>query len=133
MEKKRKIGRPLKYNEHILELTKDYLENHDHKYGDIVPTVAGLSLVLKVTKSTVYKWATEEKFKEFSDTLDEIQSKQEKTLISGGLMKEFDSAISRLMLSNHGYVQKSERDITTQGEKIQPLMVQFIDGEDTNT
>lgn len=123
-------GRPSKYSSKILELAEDYLENHDHKYGDVVPTVAGLALVLDVTKKTIYNWSEQEDNKEFLHTLDKIQQKQEKTLVSGGLMKEFDSAISRLMLSNHGYVQKSEADITSGGEKIQPLMVEFINAED---
>jgi hypothetical protein len=37
------------------------------------------------------------------------------------------------MLANHGYREKSETDITTGGEKIQPLMVKFIDNDDRDT
>ena len=122
-------GRPTKYSDEILELTKDYLDNHDHKYGDIVPTVAGLTLVLRVTRTTIYQWVKDEVDQEFSNTLDDIQEKQHKILVSGGLLKEFDSGIAKLMLHNHGYSTKTEQDITSGGEKIQPLMVKFI-GED---
>jgi len=100
------MARPTKYNEEILALAKDYLANYKAQ-GDAVPTVAGLSLVLGVTKATIYDWGSQEDKAEFSYTLRDIQAKQESELLNGGLSGGFNSVITKLMLSNHGYSDKS--------------------------
>lgn len=82
---------------------KEYAAKYD---GDEVPTIAGLACLLGVAKSTIYKWGDEDK--EFSDTLDALQAKQEQVLISKGLNSSFNSTITKLMLANHGYSEKTQ-------------------------
>ena len=101
-------GRPTKYSDAMLEAAQDYV---DGGYTT-VPTVAGLSLALNVTKSTVYKWGEEEGKEEFSDTLAKLQAVQENLLVSGGLSTEFSGTITKLMLSNHGYRETSATELS---------------------
>ena len=104
-------GRPLKYNDKVLKDTKNYLDNYG-KFGDAVPSIAGLACVLHIAKSTIYDWATHKEKKEFSDTLREIEARQEQKLVSMGLMGTFNPTITKLMLSNHGYHEKQEIEQT---------------------
>ena len=104
------MGAPTKYNDKIIEKTIDYIENFA-KYGEqIVPSIAGLCNILNVGKSTVYDWALQEDKKDFSDTLERLQQKQEILLLTGGLSNTYNSTITKLMLCNHGYSDKSEVD-----------------------
>lgn len=107
-----------------------------------LPTVVGLALYLGINKDTVYDWCKEEGFKElelvkdeagvlrnvpdttsqlraeFSDIVKEIEQEQEKWLINytaGGI---YQPKLSSMMLAKHGYAEKTETDITSQGEKI---------------
>ncbi len=55
---------------------------------------------------------------EFSDILENILTDQAKRLINGGLYNKFNSTITKLMLTKHGYVERSEQDITSKGEQL---------------
>ena len=112
------MARPSKYNPEIQAKADDYAQNF-MAYGDPVPTVAGLSDALDIARSTLYLW--QEQHPEFSDTLERIDRRQQKFLIAGGLTNEFNSAITKLMLHNHGYSDKSATDVTTQGEKVESV------------
>jgi hypothetical protein len=110
-------GRPTEYGLKILTKAKDYLTNYK-VYGDAIPSIAGLAVRLKISRSTVYDWAKHEDKKEFSYILDHILSDQERVLINKGLTNEFNSNITKLALGKHGYSDKSETDLTSKGEKI---------------
>lgn len=124
------IGRPTLLNEAMLEKAKYYLMDGFKEVKNIVPSVAGLCCYLGVSKSTVYEWASKEESnlkdpirKEFSDTLESIQVKQEMMLINGGLAQAYSAPITKLMLSNHGYSESVKQDVTTNGESVnKPLM-----------
>lgn len=109
-------GRPTDYGPRILKLTRDYIKNFASKYGDVVPTVAGLAVALDVGRQTIYDWASQEDKKEFAYTLETILSTQEKELISKSLTGTFNTTISKLMLANHGYREKT--DVTSGGKPI---------------
>ena len=85
---------------------------------DTIPSVVGLAVHLNVSKSTLYKWS-EDGHGTISDTLERCNDKQHIMLVSKGLTSEFNPTITKLMLSNHGYSEKTATDITTGGEKIQ--------------
>jgi hypothetical protein len=116
-------GRPTKYNETVQAKADDYARNPED-YGDVVPTAAGLSLILNVTKSTLYKWAEEHPI--FSDTLSSLNATQEKRLINGSLMGDYNATISKLMLSNHGYREKSEVDNLSSDGSMTPQKIERI-------
>ncbi len=110
------MARPTDYNDEILKKAQSYL--------DLLPedeethSIEGLADYINISRSNIYLWASQEDKKEFSDILERIREKQAKKLISKGLRGEFNASITKLMLSKHGYVEKSETDITSKGERI---------------
>lgn len=100
-------GRPTKYNNNILEKAKEYLVNYD-QYGHVIPSEAGLSDVLDVTRETIIQWSKDEDKKEFSYTLQKIKNKQELVAVNKGIKGEFNAAITKLILHNHGYTEKQQ-------------------------
>ena len=113
-----KNGRPTKYNETVQAKADDYARSPED-YGDVVPTAAGLSLVLNVNKDTLYEWA--KVHPSFSDTLKSLNAVQEKRLINGSLMGDYNAAISKLMLANHGYREKTEVDNKSTDGSMTPI------------
>lgn len=101
------MARPTKYNAKILEDAQYYLENYE-ELGDVIPTVAGLACELKIARDTVYDWASKPENSEFSDTVKQISVIQERKLIAGGLSSTMNAMITKLLLNNHGYSEKSD-------------------------
>ena len=105
-------GRPTKCTPDLLEKTRDYIENYKD-YGDLVPSVAGLSVEIGISRETAHKWKREaEIYPEFADMLIEMLSIQERKLLSGGLGGDMNSNITKLMLCKHGYSDKQETALT---------------------
>ena len=100
-----RIGRPTLYTDELLDKARAYLTDYI-MYEDMIPSIASLSLVLGVDRSTLYAW--EKEHKEFSYILSDIKAKQEKVLISKGLSGDFNSAITKLVLGKHGYHDKQD-------------------------
>lgn len=117
-----KVGRPTKYNKEMLEKAKLYVKDCK-EFGDTVPNMAGLCIALGINKVTAYDWAKQKSKKEFSNTLDELQLKQECLLLSGGLSGGFNAAITKLMLCNHGYSDKQEIDNTSSDGSATPTLI----------
>lgn len=105
--KNKKLGRPSKYAESLLK-AKEYLLGGYETFGDVVPSVAGLACYLGISRSRAYEYA--DKNPEFKDTLEAIKTLQENKLINKGLVGDFNATITKLMLANHGYSDKSEVD-----------------------
>ena len=119
-------GRPQEYNEDILVKAQEYIDScEDQEYERIktegdkstsyelsvkvkIPTIEGLAVYLKVSRSTIYDW--KEKFPEFSDILEQLLAIQGERLLSNGLSGTYNAKIAQLMLSKHGYVEKQEVD-----------------------
>ena len=120
-------GRPTKYGKDILEKTLDYIDHYDSKYDDLIPSIAGLSVVLGIARETVRAWGHEENKCDFSAMLDKLLSKQEKLLINGGLGGVMNATITKLVLAKHGYSDKQEVDHTTGGEKITAIERTIVD------
>lgn len=112
-------GRPTKLTEDIITKAREYdLEKN-------FPTVEDLALYLDISRSTLYKWKEENE--EFSDIVEKLLTTQAKQLITKGLKNEYNASITKLMLSGkHGYVEKSEQDITTKGESIKTNVPQEL-------
>lgn len=102
-------GRPSKYTPELIEAAKQYIvdyEKHDHA----IPSIAGLAVVLGVSRDTLHTWGNDEEKPEFSDILANLLSRQEQILVSKGLKGDFNSAITKLVLGKHGYSDKTEND-----------------------
>lgn len=116
-------GRPTKYNADIQRIADEYLDN----YTRVIPSVEDLSLHLDVAMSTIHKWAKE--YPEFSGTLDRIKKEQMLKVMDGGLMGDFNAAISKLVLHNHGYSDKTEVDNTSSDGSMaagKPMKIELI-------
>ncbi len=113
-------GRPTKYTKKFLEIARDYLENFEN-YDDVIPSIAGLAVVTKLSRETLHTWRHEEDKKEFSDIFGELLSKQERVLVNKGLSGDFNSAITKLVLGKHDYHDKADNVNTHQGPNGEPL------------
>lgn len=122
---KKLAGRPTKLVPAMREQTIDYLRDcADNKK---VPSHARLAVVLGVNKSTLYEWAKNDEA--FSNTLKDINTLQEATLVEGGLENKYNSTIVKLMLSNHGYSDKQEQTHTFTFNEDNKTR-KYIDAED---
>ena len=122
---KNKVGRPSKFAE-SLKKAKEYLMGGYETVGDVVPSVAGLACYLGISRSTAQEYAKENS--EFSGTLEAIKTLQENKLINKGLTGDFNPTITKLMLANHGYSDKSEVDNkSSDGSMSQnPTVIQLL-------
>ena len=106
-------GRPTKYCPDILDKARHYVDHHNEPpYNDPVPIIQGLALAIKVASSTVYLWGEDADRSEFSEILGEVMDKQAAGLLRGGLTGEFNSTITKLMLTKHDYSDKTESNHT---------------------
>jgi len=107
------MARPSKYDDETCDKAREYLANFIPTPFHAVPMIAGLAKHLKVSRDTVYEWASHPDKAEFSDIVGEIMTEQEMMLTSGGLMGTYHATIAKLMLSKHGYTDKVETKDTT--------------------
>jgi hypothetical protein len=114
------VGRPSGYSQEIIIKGLEYVANYD-KLGDVIPTIEGLAIHLGVSRKTLYNWSEDPEKVEFLHIFETCMAKQGRTLINKGLNGEFNSTVSKLMLSKHGYVEKTEIDATTKGESLNNL------------
>lgn len=125
MATKNKVGRPSKLAE-SLEKAKEYLMGGYEVVGDVVPSVAGMSCYLGISRSRAYEYAKQSC--EFKDTLEGIQTLQERGLINKGLTGDFNATITKLMLANHGYSDKTEVDNKSSDGSMtpKPTVIQLL-------
>ena len=101
-------GRPTKYTPELLEAARAYADGAWEAEDRYIPTVVGLSLALGVNTDTIYDWAKQEDKQEFSDILTRVKNFQHEILVNRGLIGEFNPAITKMMLTKHGYSDKQE-------------------------
>lgn len=103
-----KGGRPTDYNDKTISKVEDYLAN----CPDAIPSLVGLAIHLGTTSKTIYNWSKVEGRDEFLHTLERIQDSQHNIALNKGLSGEFNATITKLVLANHGYHEKTESNIT---------------------
>lgn len=135
MSEVNKGGRPTIYNDDLVNKAREYvrffieatpeeIENHT----EVIPSIAGLSVYLGVSRSTVYEW--EKSIKEFSDILSQIMGIQETILINKGLQGKFVAPITKLMLTKHNYSDKVETDIKSSDGSMKPTVIELVSKND---
>ena len=118
-------GQPTKYTPDMPKLVRAYIRNYE-KYGHNLPAKPGLAQSLGdgVCLATLDNWA--KMHPEFLGALRELADAQHQALIDKGLVGDYNSTISKLLLmSNHGHVER--RDNTSKGESITPKIVDYAD------
>lgn len=121
-----KLGRPTEYNEEILVKANEYLlscEDKETNKGSEdrpvysikvkLPTKGGLARYLGVNRDTLYAWSKE--YKEFSDIMESLSAEQEDKLINNGLSGDYNPTIAKVLLTKHGYSDKSETELRVSG------------------
>lgn len=131
-------GRPTEYTPAILKKAQKYLDECEDEEVQVVkqsgnnksggyemfdsrlkvklPSIEGLSRYLNVSRDSLYEWSS--KHVEFSDILEDVRAEQAQRLINNGLSGDYNSTITKLMLSKHGYSDKTELT-GANGEAIQ--------------
>ena len=112
------IGRPSKYTPELIAQANAYLYGEWRTVGDTIPSIAGLSCYLGISRETVHAWTHEKP--EFSDIIKGLSSMQERELVNRGLLKDFDSGIVKLILGKHGYSDKQQTDLTSSDGSMTP-------------
>jgi hypothetical protein len=118
-------GRPTLYTPELVRRARGYLTSYADM-GDKVPSIAGLACVLGITRETCHAWAKDPEKQEFSDILKELMQRQERALLNGGLGGEFNAPITKMILTKHGYSDKTETDHTSSDGSMTPQVVERI-------
>lgn len=113
-------GRPTKYTAELLEAAWAYANGKWADAGDKVPTVVGLALDIGIDKATCYAWAKEDGKEEFSDILKKVEGTQERKLANGGLEGIFNPAITKMMMTKHGYSDSQKVDLSSSDGSMSP-------------
>lgn len=131
----KQIGRPTLYNEEMLQRAEEYIDRFSSNVVDkeadatrleVIPSVAGLSLHLGISRTTIYDWAKDEDKKAFSNTLERLNALQEASLLNGGLQGRLNANIAKLALANHGYSDKVQTDITSSDNSMKPTRIELV-------
>ncbi len=103
------LGRPSNYRPEMVDKAKEYRDGA-YKEDELLPTLAGLAVFLKIPRSRLYEYA--DKNEDFQEVIEEIQAIQEKSLLRNGLSSKFNAAITKLMLHKHGYREEKGLEVT---------------------
>ena len=99
---KKKVGRPTKYTPDVFKKIEEYMQMCGKEQMSL-PSVEGLAVYLDISKETIYQWSKE--YKEFSDAIKKIATKQKIQLMDDGMYggKEINAAMAIFLLKvNHG-------------------------------
>ena len=114
-ETKKPFGRPSKLTPEMFEEANVYLdETCSMSVNTLLPTIEGLALCLHIHRDSLYKWAEENK--DFSDILERLRQSQAQKILQNSMLNRYNSTISKLMLSKHGYIE--QKDVTTNGKDL---------------
>ena len=105
-------GRPSKYTKAILRKSKQYIKNY-REIGNKIPSIAGLSVYLGVTRERLHIWGKDEDKQEFNHILNNLMGEQESELLTGGLSGSMNPTICKLILSKHGYTDSPSNSGTS--------------------
>jgi hypothetical protein len=119
-------GRPTKLTPELMVKANQYLASctdSSELVGDNrptviwkvkLPTIEGLANYLDVSRDILYDW--EKDNEGFSYILTRVRNEQAERLINNSLAGNYNPVISKLLLSKHGYIEKSEQDLNHSGE-----------------
>jgi hypothetical protein len=119
------VGRPLKFKS-VKELQKKI-----DSYFALTPkdewTITGLALALDTYRQTLINYEGKE---DFVDTIKKAKQKVENGYEID--LKKYGRTGTIFALKNFDWKDKTEQDITSGGDKLQPVLVKFLNGESEN-
>jgi hypothetical protein len=119
-----KMGRPTKLTEEIIKQAENYIAGDWEKLKHVMPSAVGLAKVIGVSKKTLYNWADNND--DFLHILAELNTEQEFTLLNNGLTGEFNTAITKLVLTKHDYSDKVAQDVTSSDGSMKPTVIELV-------
>ncbi len=125
-DKQDKGGRPSKYTPELIERAIAYVDGGWKDHGDLIPSVAGLAVALDVRRETLHVWALDPEKEQFSNILGKLSENQENILLQNGLANKFNSTITKLVLSKHGYSDKVETDLKSSDGTMTPHVIELV-------
>lgn len=114
-------GRPKKLDDDLIGAAAAYADGGYMEHNEVIPSIEGLASFLRVSRASIYNW--KEQSPEFLDILEDILAKQAKALMNSGLMGDFNSTITKLILTKHGYSDKIEQDVTSSDQALRPTYI----------
>jgi len=102
-------GRPTEYTPELVDKCKEYLELERPSLTEVIPSIEGLALYLGISRQTIHRWKNEEDKDDFCYIIEQILAKQGQTLLNNGLTGLFNSTISKVILTKHGYREGIEQ------------------------
>lgn len=126
------MARPAKLTPELLIQAAEYVEHFSEEpFNDVIPMAEGMALHVGVARETLHAWSRgevpegcEHLGDQFSHIFDRMMGKQAKTIINGSLNNVYNSTISKLMLTKHGYSDKTQQELT--GANGGELTVQIV-------
>lgn len=119
------MARPTKYTPELLEAAHAYADGMWRENGDAVPTVVGLAIDLGIDEETAHRWGKEKGKEEFSKLLTRVKDLQHRHLVNKGLNGETNPAITKMMMTKHGYSDKVEQDHTSSDGSMTPKVTTY--------
>ena len=111
-------GRPSKYTPELLRKAREYVDSFEQT-GDLIPSIAGMSQELDIARETLQVWKNDKNKSEFSHIMRDLESKQERVLLTNGLNSTFNTTIAKLVLSKHGYTENNANNQGNTGITVQ--------------
>lgn len=118
------LGRPTKYTEELIAKASGYVEYAYQQ--EKLPSLEGLALYLKIRRSTIYEWAKDPEKGVFSDIVEDILTNQAETLINKGLKGEYNSSITKVILTKHNYSDRQEVDLSSSDGTMRPQVIELV-------
>ena len=108
---KKKIGRPTKYNENTVVITREYYQ--ECLDTDIIPYVESLQRKLDIDYDTVIAWS--DKYLPFSQLIKKIKDLQKNRLQEVALGQRKGNVIGAIFLLkvNHGFIETQKSVVQT--------------------
>jgi hypothetical protein len=120
-------GRPTKYTPELVEAAWDYVYGGYLQCDDEFPNVAGLGLVIGVSRETITEWRKAPDKKEFSDIYSAMMQRQQQLLLKNGVNCKWSSKVTCLLLGKHGYAEKHESDNKNTNETTVGASIELLD------
>ncbi len=121
---KRPVGRPTSYSEDMQQRADEYVDGGFIAAGDVVPSVAGLAVELRVDRATLHNWRDQHPV--FLGTLNRLSHLQERLSLNGGLSGKLNSTIVKLLLANHGYSDRQDVNHQSHDGSMTPTRIEIV-------
>ena len=112
------------YGQWAVNTAVNYLNFYEMMYGDRLPTKAGLCRVLEIGKTTLYTWC--ETHEAFGAIVEQMVLEKERQTINFGVIGVFNPAITKVLLAEDGYGDRSIIDQNINMSDLTDAQLQYL-------